>query len=87
MLDGHWSAWLEGLRITGDELGQTIIVSPVVDQAALHGLPAKLRELGLELLWCNVPTLTNSEMEACDAAGSKPETRAWKPAPPAVPDC
>jgi hypothetical protein len=86
ILDSHWSAWFDGLRITGDELGQTTIVSPFVDQAALHGLPAKIRELGLKLLWCNVPTLTDSEMEACDAAGSEPEARAWKPAPPAVPD-
>ena len=49
-LDGRWSAWFEGLRITGDELGQTVIVGPVVDQAALHGLLAKVRDLGLPLL-------------------------------------
>jgi hypothetical protein len=85
VLDGRWSAWFEGLRITGDEVGQTIIASPVVDQAALHGLPAKIRELGLELRLCDVPTLADFEMEECDAAGSEPEARAWKPAPPAVP--
>jgi hypothetical protein len=50
ILDGRWSAWFEGLRITGDELGQTVIVGPVVDQAALHGLLAKVRDLGLPLL-------------------------------------
>jgi hypothetical protein len=50
VLDGRWSAWFEGLRITGDELGQTVIVGPVVDQAALHGLLAKVRDLGLPLL-------------------------------------
>jgi hypothetical protein len=50
VLDGRWTAWFEGLRITGDELGQTVIVGPVVDQAALHGLLAKVRDLGLPLL-------------------------------------
>jgi hypothetical protein len=50
ILDDRWSAWFEGLRITGDELGQTVIVGPVVDQAALHGLLAKVRDLGLPLL-------------------------------------
>jgi hypothetical protein len=50
VLDGRWSTWFEGLRITGDELGQTAIVGPVVDQAALHGLLAKVRDLGLPLL-------------------------------------
>jgi len=49
-LEGRWSTWFEGLRITGDELGQTVIVGPVVDQAALHGLLAKVRDLGLPLL-------------------------------------
>ena len=50
VLDDRWSAWFEGLRIIGDELGQTVIVGPVVDQAALHGLLAKVRDLGLPLL-------------------------------------
>jgi hypothetical protein len=86
ILDGRWSAWFEGRRITGDELGQAIIVSPVVDQEALHGLPAKIRSWASNCSGCNVPTLTDSDMEACDAAGSEPEARAWKPAPPAVPD-
>ena len=49
-LDGGWSAWFEGLRVTSDQHGQTTIAGPVVDQAALHGLLAKVRDLGLELL-------------------------------------
>ena len=48
-LDSRWSAWFDGLQVTSD-LGQTVIAGPVTDQAALHGLLAKIRDLGLELL-------------------------------------
>ena len=50
MLDSRWSAWFEGLEATGDDSGQTRIAGPVADQAALHGLLAKIRDLGLPLL-------------------------------------
>jgi hypothetical protein len=50
VLDGGWSAWFDGLQVTSDERGQTTIAGPVADQAALHGLRAKIRDLGLELL-------------------------------------
>jgi len=50
VLEPRWSAWFEGLRVTSDEHGQTTIAGPVTDQAALHGLLAKVRDLGLPLL-------------------------------------
>jgi hypothetical protein len=50
VLDRHWSSWFEGLEISSDAPGQTLIAGPVVDQAALHGLLAKVRDLGLPLL-------------------------------------
>jgi hypothetical protein len=50
VLDSHWSAWFEGLAVTSDETGQTTITGVVADQAALHGLLAKVRDLGLPLL-------------------------------------
>ena len=50
VLDSGWSAWFDGLRVTSDERGQTTIAGPITDQAALHGLLAKIRDLGLELL-------------------------------------
>ena len=51
VLDRQWSAWFEGLEVTGDEeRGQTVIAGPVADQAALHGLLAKVRDLGLPLV-------------------------------------
>jgi hypothetical protein len=50
VLDGGWSAWFDDLQVTSDERGQTTIAGPVPDQAALHGLLAKIRDLGLDLL-------------------------------------
>jgi hypothetical protein len=50
VLDARWSAWFEGLRVSSHQAGQTTIAGPVADQAALHGLLAKIRDLGLELL-------------------------------------
>lgn len=53
-LQGHlgprWSAWFDGLTLTAGPDGTTIIRGPVVDQAALHGLLQRLRDLGLALI-------------------------------------
>ena len=50
MLDEHWSAWFDGLQITSEPDGLTLIAGPVTDQAALHGLLAKVRDLGVPLI-------------------------------------
>jgi hypothetical protein len=50
ILDRHWSGWFDGLQVSSDAPGQTLITGPIVDQAALHGLLAKVRDLGLPLL-------------------------------------
>jgi hypothetical protein len=50
VLDRRWSAWFDDLQVASDEHGQTTITGPVTDQAALHGLLTKIRDLGLELL-------------------------------------
>jgi hypothetical protein len=49
VLDRRWSAWFAGLRLTSDG-GRTTISGAVADQAALHGLLTKVRDLGLPLL-------------------------------------
>ncbi len=49
-LDSRWSAWFDGLTITRCGNGTTIIHGPVADQAALHGLLQKARDLGLHLI-------------------------------------
>ena len=50
VLDRNWSGWFDGLQVSSDAPGQTLIAGPVVEQAALHGLLAKVRDLGLPLL-------------------------------------
>ncbi len=49
-LDPKWSDWFDGMTITWTAEGETNLVGPVLDQAALHGLLAKVRDLGLILL-------------------------------------
>lgn len=49
-LDPTWSAWFDGLAITQEDDGTTILVGPLVDQAALYGLLSRLRDLGATLL-------------------------------------
>ena len=52
-LDGRWANWFEGMTITLEEDGNTLLAGPVIDQAALHGLLKKVRDLGLPLLAVN----------------------------------
>ena len=49
-LDGRWAAWFDGLSLTHEREGITVIHGPVVDQAALHGLLRKVCDLGLPLV-------------------------------------
>ncbi len=57
-LDSQWTDWFEGLGITLENDGNTLITGPVIDQAALHGLLKKVRDLGLSLISVNqVPPL------------------------------
>ncbi len=56
-IKGHlgcqWTDWFGGLTITLEEDGDTLLTGPVVDQAALHGLLKKVRDLGMPLLSVN----------------------------------
>ena len=49
-LDPRWSTYLDGVHLTPDTDGTTVLTGRVVDQAALHGLLAGLRDLGLPLI-------------------------------------
>lgn len=49
-LDSQWKVWFEGLTITLEKDGDSLLTGPVVDQAALHGLLKKVRDLGLPLV-------------------------------------
>jgi len=49
-LDNRWADWFDGLTITREDNGETRLIGPVTDQAALHGLLKKIRDLGLPLV-------------------------------------
>ena len=49
-LENKWSEWFDGFSITPQTNAETVLIGVVADQAALHGLLAKVRDLGLPLL-------------------------------------
>ena len=49
-LEDRWAARFEGLTLTREDNGDTLFIGPVVDQAALHGLLRKVRDLGMPLI-------------------------------------
>lgn len=61
-LGGQWADWFDGLTITLEDTGKTLLTGPVVDQAALHGVLKKVRDLGMPLL--SVNRLPPDEAEA-----------------------
>ncbi len=66
-LDSRWAAWFDGLSLTNSSDGTTIICGPVTDQAALHGLLQKVRDLGLPLV-----SVTQVQTVQPDAPASGP---------------
>jgi hypothetical protein len=53
-LDAHWSAWFDDLEVTQRDDGTTTLAGVVQDQAQLHGLQAKIRDLGVTLVQLDV---------------------------------
>jgi hypothetical protein len=49
-LDTHWSAWFENMTISNEANGEATLRGPLADQAALHGVLIKIRDLGLPLV-------------------------------------
>jgi hypothetical protein len=65
-LDDKWADRFEGLTITLEDNGDTLLTGPVIDQAALHGLLKKVRDLGLPLV-----SVSPVEPDQADASGVK----------------
>ena len=60
-LDTHWSAWFEHMTISNEADGTAVLHGPLPDQAALHGILIKIRDLGLPLL--AVTTVATDEVQ------------------------
>ena len=63
-LDDMWSDWFEGLTVRNSENGEAVLCGPIPDQAALHGLLTRVRDLGLPLL----------AVRCCDSHGTSPDS-------------
>ena len=66
-LDARWAAWFDGMVLTREGDGTTRLRGPVADQAALHGLLRRVRDLGLPLL-----SVTRLEPGESDASADQP---------------
>ena len=64
-LGQQWMDWFDGLSITLEEDGDTLLTGPVIDQAALHGLLKKVRDLGMPLV--SVRPLEPGQADQSDA--------------------
>ena len=63
-LDDRWAIWFESLSFTHESDGTTILCGPVVDQAELHGLLKKVRDLGMTLI--SVMRVESGQADASD---------------------
>jgi hypothetical protein len=69
-LDSQWTDWFGGLSITLEEDGTTLLTGPVIDQAALHGLLKKIRDLGMPLV-----SVSPLEPDQADTSDVKPSNK------------
>jgi hypothetical protein len=63
----EWSGWFDGMKISHEANGDTVLSGPVADQAALHGLLARVRDLGLTLVSLSSAAPTGSAGGEADA--------------------
>ena len=68
-LDPCWSEWFDGLRITNEPNGEALLSGYIVDQAALNGVLAKVRDLNLQLI--SVTSVQTDHQEGSDNRGAE----------------
>jgi hypothetical protein len=73
-LGSNWSDWFEGLGVTPEQDGTTLLSGPVADQAALHGLLRSIRDLGMALV--SVHRTACPRTDHIDATTARRETDA-----------
>ena len=73
-LDNRWANWFEGMTITLEEGGTTLLTGPVVDQSELHGLIKKVRDLGMPLVSVSPVEPSPSVVAHPAASGVKSQT-------------
>jgi hypothetical protein len=80
-LGADWTDWFDGLAITLQDNGETLLSGPVVDQAALHGLLRKVRDLGMVLLsvMCMQPGQADALASRCTTEKGEPPLRQCEP--------
>jgi hypothetical protein len=68
LLDAHWAAWFDGMTVRHESDGTTVISGRIADQAALHGVLQRVRDLGLSLI-----SVARLEPEVSDPTGIEAE--------------
>ena len=76
-LGPQWTEWFAGLTITREDNGDTLLTGSVVDQAALHGLLKKVRDLGMPLI--SVNRIEPDQADAAQPAAAQPAATDVKP--------
>ena len=84
-LDDHWSAWLGDLDMTRDDDGTTTITVSVADQAQLHGVLARLRDIGAVITEVRTAGAPSPAASRCLSARCTPSASHSVPRPPATP--
>jgi len=87
-LGRQWTDWFGGLTITLEDNGDTLLTGPVVDQAALHGLLKRVRDLGVRLLSVNPVNSGQADVSDIEQQIEESQVRSVVPTnKPSQPSC